>query len=361
MVMRVLIMAGGTGGHVFPALAVAEVLRARGAQIVWLGTRRGLEARVVPGAGLDMEWLTVEGLRGKGVGSWLAAPFRIALALIQAVRVILRRRPAVVLGMGGYAAGPGGLATWLLRIPLLVHEQNAVAGMTNRFLARLATRVLTAFPGTFPDRTAAEVVGNPVRAALTAVAPPAERMAGRSGALRVLVVGGSLGARVLNEVVPAAAARMSPRNRPDIWHQTGERHMDFTRRCYQRAGIHPWRLEPFIDDMAGAYAWADVVICRAGALTVAELAAAGVGAILVPYPHAVDDHQARNADHMVEAGAALVVAQQTLTPAYLSELLEGFTAGQRGRLVEMACSARTLARPDAAERIASLCMEAACD
>ncbi len=214
MVMRIMIMAGGTGGHVFPALAVARVLRERGAQIVWLGTRRGLEARVVPREGLDIEWLTVAGLRGKGLGSWLTAPFKLALALVQAVTVMARRRPMVVLGMGGYAAGPGGLATWLLRIPLLVHEQNAVAGMTNRFLARLATRVLTAFPGTFPDRFGAQVVGNPVRAALTALEPPRQRMAGREGALRVLVIGGSLGARALNEVVPRALAGVPPKPAP---------------------------------------------------------------------------------------------------------------------------------------------------
>lgn len=360
MVMRIMIMAGGTGGHVFPALAVAEALHAQGAEIVWLGTRRGLEARVVPEAGIDMEWLTVAGLRRKGLRGWLLAPFNIAMALVQSLGVLLRRRPMVVLGMGGYATGPGGVMSWLLRVPLLIHEQNAVAGLTNRLLAHIASRVLTAFPNVFAPRVRAVEVGNPVRAALTRLPEPRRRFEGRSDALRLLVVGGSLGARVLNEVVPLAVQTMDVAVRPQIWHQTGELHIDAARDAYDRAGIAGARIVPFIDDMAAAYAWADIVVCRAGALTVSELAAAGIGAVLVPYPHAVDDHQTRNAAYLVEAGAAILVPQPELTPTFLGHLLGQFAAaGQRQRLVDMASSARRLARPDAAQRIATMCLEAA--
>jgi len=360
MVMRIMIMAGGTGGHVFPALAVAEALHAQGVEIVWLGTRRGLEARVVPRAGIDMEWLTVAGLRHKGMRGWVLSPFYIGMALIQSLRVLLRRRPMVVLGMGGYASGPGGLMTWLLRIPLLIHEQNAVAGLTNRLLAYIATRVLAAFPNTFAPRLRAVEVGNPVRASLTALPEPRQRLQGRSDALHLLVIGGSLGAQVLNEVVPRAVQAMDAAARPRIWHQTGEHHSDATRTAYEQAGIAAGRIVPFIDDMAEAYAWADIVVCRAGALTIAELAAAGIGAVLVPYPHAVDDHQTRNAAFLVEAGAAILIPQPELTPDSLGQLLEQFAAaGQRQRLVDMACSARRLARPEAAQRIATMCLEAA--
>ena len=360
MVMRIMIMAGGTGGHVFPALAVAEALRAQGVEIVWLGTRRGLEARVVPQAGIDMEWLTVAGLRHKGLRGWLLAPFNVGLALLQSLHVLLRRRPMAVLGMGGYTAGPGGVMSWFLRVPLLIHEQNAVAGLTNRLLAHIATRVMTAFPNVFAPRVRAVEVGNPVRAALTALPEPRQRLQGRGDALRLLVIGGSLGAQALNEVVPLAVRSMDAAVRPQIWHQTGELHIDATRAAYDQAGVAAVHIVPFIDDMSAAYAWADIVVCRAGALTVAELAAAGIGAVLVPYPHAVDDHQTRNAAFLVEAGAAILVPQAELTPAHLCQLLEQFAAaGQRQRLMDMACSARALARPDAAQRIATMCLEAA--
>lgn len=360
MVTRILIMAGGTGGHVFPALAVAETLRGRGAEVVWLGTRRGLEARVVPAAGIDMAWLTVTGLRGKGALTWLLAPFNVAVAVVQAAGVMLRRRPMVVLGMGGYATGPGGVAAWLLRIPLLIHEQNAIAGLTNRILARLASRVLAAFPEAFPQRRRPLVVGNPVRATFAAVPAPDERLQGRSGPLRVLVIGGSLGARALNDLVPRAVQCMAPDRRPQVWHQAGERHIDEARRAYAAAGDTAVRLDAFIDDMAAAYAWADIVVARSGALTVAELAAAGVAAVLVPYPYAVDDHQTRNAHFLVDHGAALLLPQERLSPEALAQVLDGFAAAdQRPRLLEMARSARRLARPDAAARIASVCMETA--
>lgn len=353
---RVMIMAGGTGGHVFPALAVAAELRARGAEVFWLGTRRGLEAKVVPAAGIDIEWVSVAGLRGKGAAALLLAPFQLLRAGFQVLAVILRQRPTVVLGMGGFVTGPGGVVTWLLRKPLVIHEQNAIAGLTNRVLAALAQRVCAAFPNTF-RRNDVLLTGNPVRKDIAELPPPEERYAGRSGPVRLLVLGGSLGARPLNEIVPAAVAKMSAR--PVIWHQTGARNLDEARAAYEKAGVTA-RIDPFIDDMAAAYAWADLVLCRAGALTVAELAVAGVGAVLVPYPHAVDDHQTRNAEYLVEADAALLVQQRDLTPAALADLLMPFTLQNgRERLIKMAIAARRLAQTQAAAAVAEHCLEVA--
>ena len=351
--MRILIMAGGTGGHVFPALAVAEKLRAAGAAVVWMGTRRGLEAQVVPEAGLPMEWVRVSGLRGKGWGRRLAAPFMLAFAAVQAGAVIGRVRPRAVLGMGGFVTGPGGLMAWVLRRPLLLHEQNSVAGLTNRLLAPLASQLMEAFPGAFPAARRPLLTGNPVRETIAALPAPQSRFAARSGALRILVVGGSLGAKVLNETVPAAIARMAAEHRPTVWHQCGSRHLEAARGAYEAAGVDA-RVEPFIADMAEAYGWADLVVCRAGALTVAELAAAGVGAILVPYPHAVDDHQTANARYLAEAGAALLVPQSQLSDERLASLLAAHR--DRKALAAMADRARGLARPDAAERVAELCL-----
>jgi UDP-N-acetylglucosamine--N-acetylmuramyl-(pentapeptide) pyrophosphoryl-undecaprenol N-acetylglucosamine transferase len=351
--MRVMIMAGGTGGHVFPALAVATELRERGAEVFWLGTRQGLEARVVPAAGISMEWVSVSGLRGKGAAAWLLAPWRLVWAATQVLAVMLRRRPLVVLGMGGFVTGPGGVMTWLLRKPLVIHEQNAIAGLTNRLLAPLAQRVLEAFPGTFHGKHVIHT-GNPVRRAIAELPPPGERFAARSGALHLLVLGGSLGARALNEVVPAALAQSS--SSPEVWHQAGSRNLDEALQQYRAAAVTA-RVEPFIDDMAAAYGWADLVVCRAGALTVAELAAAGVGAILVPYPHAVDDHQTRNAAYLSDAGAAVVVQQREFTRDSLRELL--VSLADRSRLLAMAQAARSLAQPHAAAQVAALCWEAA--
>ncbi len=352
MVTRVLIMAGGTGGHVFPALAVAEELRARGAEVVWMGTRRGLEAQVVPPTGIPMEWISVSGLRGKGVLAWVVAPWRLLRAAGQALGVILRRRPMVVLGMGGFVTGPGGFVTWLLRLPLVIHEQNAVAGLTNRLLAPLAMRVMEAFPATFARK--AIHTGNPVRALIAELPPPELRFAERQGALRLLVLGGSLGARALNETLPAALAGLA--TRPDVWHQAGAKLIDEARAAYQSAGVDA-RVEPFIADMAEAYAWADLVVCRAGALTIAELAAAGVGAILVPYPHAVDDHQTRNAAYLVEAGAAQLIQQRDLSVERMRAALAALA--DRARLLTMASAARQCAKPEATRSVAELCMEAA--
>lgn len=351
----VLIMAGGTGGHVFPGIAVARELIAQQVRVVWLGTRAGLEARAVPASGLaiDMEWVTIRGLRGTGWLSWVRLPFSLARAMLEARRVLRRRRPDVVLSMGGFVAGPGGLMAWLTRTPLVVHEQNAVPGMTNRWLASVAKRVLTGFPGAFGSMTAAQHVGNPVRAAILAITAPDERLAGRVGPLRVLVIGGSRGAQVFNNVVPQTLQAMAASARPEIWHQCGRDAQEQTRRAY---GDVPARVSEFVDDMASAYAWADVVLCRAGAMTIAELAAAGCAAILVPYPHAVDDHQTANARYLADRDAAILLPQAELSAARLAEIL-GELAIHRDVLVKMASAARACASPDAADAVAQVCLE----
>ena len=351
----VLIMAGGTGGHVFPALALARLLREQALEVVWLGTMRGLEARVIPAEGIPLEHLSVGGLRGKGMLTWLAAPFRLAVALAQALTIMRRYRPSVVVGLGGFVTGPGGVAAWLTRYPLVIHEQNAVAGFTNRCLAHLARIVLEAFPGSFGRTVHARVIGNPVRRDISALPPPAERFAARSGPVRILVIGGSQGATRLNAVVPFALKRLSGRLTCDVRHQAGERWIDAGRASYAQAGVRA-DVRPFIEDMSEAYGWADLVICRAGALTVSELAAAGVGAILVPFPAAVDDHQARNAQYLVRGGAAVLIPDRELTEERLAAELERLCAG-RGRLLDMAERARALARPRAADELAASCLE----
>lgn len=353
----VLIMAGGTGGHVFPALAIARALRGRNENVVWLGTRQGLEARIVPQDGFTLETIRVGGLRRKGVGAWLLAPWRLLLAMIDALRVVRRRRPKIVLGMGGFASGPGGLAAWLLGRPLVIHEQNAVAGLTNRLLAGLAREVLEAFPGSFSAGRKTRMTGNPVRSDICALPGPRERFAGRSGPLRVLVLGGSQGARVLNETVPKSLALLPVTARPEIWHQAGETTLAVAREAYREAGIAA-RVDAFIADMAGAYAWADLVICRSGALTVSELAAAGLPAVLVPFPGAVDDHQTRNAAYLVDQGAAVLVPQPELSPQRLAAEIARFGA-DRSLVLECALRARGLARPEATIEIADLCQRIA--
>ena len=361
-VQRVLIMAGGTGGHVFPALAVAETLRAQGVEVIWMGTRKGLEADVVPRAGFDMEWVSISGLRGKGLTSWVLAPFKLAWAMAQSLAIIMRRRPMMVLGVGGFVTGPGGFVAWLLRKPLVIHEQNAVAGMTNRWLSHCATKVLEAFPGTFTARGKVVSTGNPVRAEIMTVPSPEQRMAGRAGKLNILVVGGSLGAQAFNQVVPETIKQMAPHCRPEIWHQAGKRHIDVARAAYQQAGMAAARVEPFIEDMAAAYAWADLVLCRAGALTISELAAAGVASILVPYPDAVDDHQTHNAAYLVQAGAALLMPQSQLNAQTLGAALNDYCNMPdqgRARLLKMAMAARQLAKPDATRDVAQWCLEVA--
>ena len=352
-----LIMAGGTGGHVFPALALARELRTRSWRVVWLGTRRGLEARLVPPEGIPIEWLSVGGLRGKGLWNWLTAPLRLARALGEALAVMRRHRPAIVVGLGGYASGPGGVAAWLTRRPLLIHEQNAVAGLTNRCLARLAREVYSAFPGAFGGGVDAHLIGNPVRADIAALPPPATRFAQRSGAIRILVVGGSQGAARLNSVLPHALARLAGRIALDVRHQAGERWLEAARRAYEAAGVRA-EVTPFIADMAASYGWADLVVCRAGALTISELACAGVGAILVPFPAAVDDHQSHNARYLVTEGAALLIDDRDLTAERLADELATLCAG-RGKLISMAERARLLARPRATADLAAACVELA--
>ncbi len=349
-----MIMAGGTGGHVYPALALARELRRRSWRVVWLGTQRGLEARVVPLEQIPIEWLSISGLRGKGLWAWLAAPLRLLRALREALAAMRRHQPCVVVGLGGFVSGPGGVAAWLQRRPLLIHEQNAVAGLTNRCLARLAREVLTGFPDAFGAGVSARTIGNPVRAEIAALPPPAVRFTARSGAIRLLVVGGSLGAARLNSVVPHALAQLQERFTIAVLHQSGERWLDNARRAYAAAGVRA-RVTPYIEDMADAYGWADLVLCRAGALTIAELAAAGVGAILVPYPHAADDHQTSNAQQLVSEGAALLIADRDLSAERLASELASLCAG-RGKLLAMAERARLLARGGAGAALADACM-----
>jgi len=350
----VLIMAGGTGGHIFPGLAVAECLRAQGVPVVWLGAVGGMETTVVPAQRIELHTVAVGGLRGKGIRTRLLAPLMLLRALFASLAVLRQVRPRSVLSMGGYVAGPGGLAAWLLRRPLLVHEQNRVAGFTNRQLAGLAKRVLAGFVGALPR---AEWVGNPVREAIAALPPPAERMAGRDGTPRLLVLGGSLGARALNLALPQALARLTPAQRPEVLHQCGSRGLDEAREAYAEAGVEA-QVVAFIDDMAGTYGWADLAVCRAGALTLAELAAAGLGAVLVPFPHAVDDHQTRNAEVLMVAGAAELMQENELDVQILAQRLASLL-GDRSRLLAMAEAARTLAKPDAAQVIARACLEVA--
>jgi len=350
----ILIMAGGTGGHVFPALAVARALRQHDEEIVWLGTRRGIEAELIPAENIPLEVTRVAGLRGKGLLTWLLAPFKLMVALFDAIAVVRRRRPKVVLGMGGFASGPGGLAAWLLRKPLVIHEQNSVAGLTNRLLAGFAREVLEAFPGSFSASVRTRLVGNPVRPAIAALPVPAERLRDRSGALRILVLGGSLGAKALNETVPQAIALLDENARPEILHQAGKATLDVARAAYVESGVDA-TIEPFIADVAAAYAWADIAICRAGALTVSELAAAGLGAILIPYPSAVDDHQTTNARYLVDAGAAILMPQSELTPAKMAGEIRR-CIDDRSLVLARAQRARELAKPEATREVADLCL-----
>lgn len=350
----VLIMAGGTGGHVFPALAVADELRARGIPVVWLGTKAGIESRLVPQAGYPIEWMSITGLRGKNTITLLLAPVRISMACWQALSVLQRRKPCAVLGMGGFASGPGGLMAWLTRKPLLVHEQNAIAGLTNKILARFARVVMQAFPGVFLQ---AFTTGNPVRQSICAIEEPAQRLARKATAkLRILIVGGSLGAVKLNEIIPLALNKIDSAQRPEIIHQTGLKNIEATKSAYDSANVEA-NIEAFIDDMPTAYQWADLVICRAGAMTVFELAAAGVASILVPYPHAVDDHQTHNAHYLEKNGAAMIRQQHELSVDWLVDVINDLSSNRK-KLLEMAVAARKLAIPGSAKTIADACLQA---
>jgi len=352
MSQTILIMAGGTGGHVFPGLAVADEMRSRGWKVVWMGARGGLEARLVPARGYPVEWIRAAALRGKGLAAKLLLPLNLLIGFWQSARAILRLRPDVVLGMGGYAAFPGGMMASLLARPLAVHEQNAIAGLTNRVLAGVAEKSMQAFPGALKK---AEWTGNPVRAGIAAIAEPAARYAQRGGPLRLLVVGGSLGAQALNEAVPKALALISEDVRPSVLHQAGEKNLVELKNNYQASGVRG-ELVAFIDDMARCYADADLVICRAGAMTISELSAAGLAGLLVPFPHAVDDHQTANARFLSEKGAAILLPQRELTPQKLAALLRSL---DRPALCAMAEKAKALGKPDAARLVADRCVELA--
>ena len=316
-----LIMAGGTGGHVFPALATAEKLKEQGVHVEWLGSKHGIEGELVPAANIKLHSIDVKGLRGKGKLSLLLAPFKLLFALYQAIKVLLKVKPNVVLGMGGFASGPGGLAAWILRKPLVIHEQNAVAGMTNKALSRFSKNVLEAFVDAFPASVSTTSVGNPVRGSILQMPEPQERYADRTGKIRLLVVGGSLGAKAINELLPEVLAELTPEQRPDVWHQTGKRNIEATLARYAEFKLADCKVVPFIDAMDEAYAWADIVLCRSGALTVSELSIAGVPAILVPFPFAVDDHQTKNARYLADENAAVLIQQNELNKASLTSLL----------------------------------------
>lgn len=352
MSRTILIIAGGTGGHIMPALAVADILRSHGWQVVWMGAPNSMEAELVPKHGYPVEWVNFSGLRGKGLLRLLMLPINLLVAMTQSARVMLRCKPDVVLGMGGYITFPGGVVAKMLLRTLLIHEQNSVAGLSNKVLAKIANRVMSGFPNVLP---AAQWCGNPVRAQIAALAEPAQRYAARTGKLRVLVVGGSLGAKAINEAVPQALARIPEVMRPQVVHQTGKQHYAAVQEWYRSAQVDG-EIKPFLDDMAACYAAADVVICRAGALTVAELAAAGVASILIPFPFAVDDHQTHNAKFLSEHGAAILLPQKELDAEILARYLQEL---DREKLLAMAVQARALAKPEAASSVAKVCEELA--
>jgi len=382
---EIMIMAGGTGGHVYPALAVADYLRDQGVPLFWLGAPRGIENRVVPAHGIELLTVKVSGVRGKDWRRKLMAPLTILGAIAQALRICRQRRPAAALGMGGFASGPGAIAAWLLRIPLLIHEQNRVAGTTNRILSRFAVKIMQGFPGTFRDSAKVITTGNPVRRAIVdlSAAPSGGSAArgqsnitlGRGGApgraevtptpaaptrapaqLNVLVLGGSQGARQLNRLAPRGLNRLQHRLKVNVWHQCGARHVAETQRVYAGLQLDQPRIDPFITDMAAAYSWADIAVCRAGALTIAELCAAGLPSILVPLPHAIDDHQRANASYLCDAGAAVLLPESELTETAVAELLWQL-CGTNNRLSAMAQQARQCAFPAAAQAVGSLCLE----
>ncbi len=349
-----LLMAGGTGGHIFPALAVAQSLKQQGHQVVWLGSKDSMEERLVPQHGITLETIAMKGVRGNGLKRKLMLPFTLWQTVQAAKDIIQRHQIDAVIGFGGFVTFPGGMAAKFLGVPIVIHEQNAVAGLSNKVLAKWAARVLYAFPKAFeqyPDG----LVGNPVRAEIAQLPEPKQRFAKRSGSLNVLVVGGSLGAQVLNEIVPQALAMLPEAQRPHVTHQSGRNKLDALKQAYAQANVQAQCIE-FVDDMVSAYRDADIVICRAGALTIAELTAAGVGALLVPYPHAVDDHQTANARFMVSAQAGLLLPQSELTAAKLAEVLAGLT---RETCLQWAEQARTLALPNSADDVARIAIEVA--
>lgn len=358
-VKRVLVTAGGTGGHVFPALAAARLFREQGIEVCWIGTRQGIEADIVPKHDFPIEYVDVAGVRGQGIARLLWAPLKVARAVAQVMKIVRRVKPDLVLGMGGFVTGPTGVGVWLSGRPVFIHEQNAIAGFTNKMLAHLARKVFQAFPGAFPASSKVETTGNPVRQEIASMAPPAERYAGREGPIRILILGGSQGAVALNQMVPKALATIQGQLQFAVRHQCGAKNIEAARECYRAAGVEA-DVVPFIDDMAEAYGWADVVVCRSGALTVSELAAAGVASVLIPYPSAVDDHQTRNGEYLSSAGAALLVQQRDLNEADLAAMLLQ-KLGRRDVLQDMAQKARALAMTNATEKLVQRCVEVACE
>jgi UDP-N-acetylglucosamine--N-acetylmuramyl-(pentapeptide) pyrophosphoryl-undecaprenol N-acetylglucosamine transferase len=356
MPCKVMIMAGGTGGHVFPALAVAEELRAADVAVSWLGTRAGIEAELVPSNGIKLNYLDIEGIRGRGLIALLKAPLLLWRSIRQALSVLSEYQPQVVLGMGGFASGPGAVAARLKGIPIVIHEQNSVAGTTNRIVARIARRVLQGFPDALKR---GEWCGNPVRPSIANMSPPDERFAERSGTLKLLVLGGSRGALAINKILPQALALVDSAIRPQVKHQAGKLHWEQTAELYKAAGVEA-QVVPFIDQMDEAYSWADFAICRAGALTVAELTCAGLGSILIPFPYAIDDHQTVNGQLLVEQGSALMIQQKELTVEMLAEKITDL-CNSRSRLLDMAMCARKLSKTGAASRVAKVCMEVGCE
>jgi len=355
-VKHVLIAAGGTGGHVYPALAVADYLREQNVQVTWVGTEKGLEHRVVPAANISLELITISGLRGKGILNLLFVPLKLILAIYQTIKIFLRLKPDAVLGMGGFVSGPCGLAAFILRKPLYLHEQNAIPGLTNKVLSMLATSTMQAFPNSFKGKNNIIVTGNPIRKDISALLEPENRLKEHKGNIHLLIIGGSLGAQALNEQVPNALSQIAKDIQPSVWHQTGKNKLAKTKSDYDKFNVEA-KVTEFIEDMAEAYQWADLVICRAGALTISELANAGVGAILVPYPYAVDDHQTANAQYLTEAHAAIVIQQEHLIPMLKDSLVELLDAG-REKLIEMAKAARSLSKPDATQVVAEVCLGA---
>lgn len=353
----ILITAGGTGGHVYPGLAVARELQAQDIPVIWMGTKKGLEARVIPEADIEMVYLSVNGLRGKGVLTLLAAPVQLAKALFQSFMIMRKVKPAAVLGMGGFVAGPGGLVASLMGKPVVIHEQNAIPGLTNKLLSKVSKKILEGFPGTFSGKKNAVGIGNPVRQDIASLEHPATRLGDRWGHVRVLIFGGSLGAQALNEFVPKALAELPMDKRPVVRHQAGKNKDQSTSDLYKKMDVSA-EITPFIEDMAEAYEWADLVICRSGALTVAELAATGLASIMVPYPYAVDDHQTANAKFLSDADAAVLMPQNEMTKESLSSLLTEL-CGDRDKLIEMSIKARKLAKPMATEDVAAICAEQA--
>ena len=359
----ILVTAGGTGGHVYPGLAVARALIKQDIPVVWMGTHKGLEARVIPAAGIEMAWLDVNGLRGKGLITLLAAPVKLVRALFQSVSIMRKYRPVAVLGMGGFVAGPGGLVASLMGIPVVIHEQNAVAGLTNKLLSRFSKKILEGFPQTFAkSATSAKqdkiiAVGNPVRKEISKIAAPTKRLAGRKGVTRLLIIGGSLGAQALNEIVPQALAELDENIRPEVRHQAGKGKDETTQADYKAVGVDAL-VTPFIEDMDEAYEWADLIICRAGALTIAEVAAAGLASVLVPYPYAVDDHQTANGAYLADSGAAILIQQTEFNKDSASKVLQSLLT-DREKILSMSIKARKLAKPTATDEVAAICAQLA--